>query len=223
MAQAQQVAEESLHVHRRQVVVGGIDPRLGDPDEQQAPDAHELENGQHHRHFAQLALARNARGEVDAGHAVEQEGHQVERHAEVPAAVVAGILRLAETGVVEGEHHQHPHAHVGGEAIPPTAGRRRGGAEVQPLRLVAVLADGQRHGGQQAEQIEGQQHAVELVQPVLHAAEDQRHAVQHHQQCRHGVGNRGIEMVERHGDHRALEDRVVDRRGEEDQRRQRGA
>ncbi|ADJ65586.1 hypothetical protein Hsero_4116 [Herbaspirillum seropedicae SmR1] len=221
--QAQQVAEEGLHVDRGQVVVGGIDAGLRDPDEEQAPEAHQLENGHHHRDLGQGAILRNAAGQVDAGCAIEQDGDQVEGHAEIEAAMIGRIFRLAETGIVEGEHHQHPYAHVIREATPPAIGRRHGRAEVQPLRLVAILAHRQHQRHQEAQQVERQQHPIELVQPVLHAAEDQRHAVEHHDERGHRIEQRGIEVMQRHRDDRPLEDGVIDRRGKEDQRGQRGA
>ncbi|MNF93159.1 hypothetical protein D3C84_758270 [compost metagenome] len=136
--------------------------------------------------------------------------------------MVLGIFRLAETSVVEGEQHQDPDAHVGHEAVPPAerSGGRR--AEIQPLRLVAITADRQPHRHQQTAEVHRQQHAIELVQPVLHAAQDHRHAIEHHQQRGQRIHQFRIEVIERHGDHRALEHRVIDRRGEEDQRRQAG-
>ncbi|MPL86103.1 hypothetical protein SDC9_32079 [bioreactor metagenome] len=214
---------EALHVHRGKVVVRGVDPGLRDPDEAEPGKAHQLDQRQHHRDLAHRAAGGQAGGEEDAGQAVEQEGHGIEGRAEGEARVKARVLGLAEAGVIVGVHHQHPHAHVGDEAVPPAAGGGAAlGAKCQPGVGIAVFGNRQSDRGQEPQQVEGQQHAIELVEPVLDRAEDQRDRIDDDDARGERIGEPGI-VLQRERHHRALEHRVIDRRGEEDQRRHRGA
>ncbi|MOA04149.1 hypothetical protein D3C78_1236890 [compost metagenome] len=86
-----------------------------------------------------------------------------------------------------------------------------------------MLADRHQQGRQQAEQVQRQQHAVELVQPAHGVAEDQQHAVHHHDQVGLLEAHRAGVVVEGHRHHRALEGGVVDGGGAEQQGRQGGA
>ncbi|MNO91211.1 hypothetical protein D3C76_827510 [compost metagenome] len=92
--------------------------------------------------------------------------------------MVAGVLLTTEACVVPGVHHENPHSHEIGETVPPAitywpALR----PHFQPGRTVAVFTDGHRYYGNQTNQVERQQHAIELIQPGLHATEHQWHAV----------------------------------------------
>ncbi|MCY1184371.1 hypothetical protein D9M73_250600 [compost metagenome] len=67
-----------MHVASGHEEICGIDTGLADPNEQQPPDTHQLDNGQHHRDLRQAALCGNGGGEKDADQTVNKKGEDIE-------------------------------------------------------------------------------------------------------------------------------------------------
>lgn len=207
---AEHQPEERLHVDGRQVEVRRVDSRLADPDEDQAQHAHHDDKRPHHRNFGDRAAQRNGLHEKDPDKTVDEIGQGVERKAEVEEGVIVFIFALSEPGEVECAHHHPPDAHECDEHIDPavrigSARRGRG----QPGVAVAVLRNRVDDGSSQAEKIERKQVSIELVEPVLNAAEDKRDAVDADDERR----DREIQPVEIEcrglGDDRSFEHRII--------------
>ncbi len=71
-----------------------------------------------------------------------------------------GIFRPAKTREIRRDHDQHPDAHIGGVAIPPSEGRRIARPESQPLARPAELRTRKRDQRDQSRQIDGQQDEI---------------------------------------------------------------
>ncbi len=224
--QPQSLLTKGSEVRGTQVIVGRIDARLRRDDHDDAEHAHHVDDPTHDAGFRSLG-AGNHEGEHDADDAREREGGQVKRNAEGEALVKLDVLALAQGGVIHRVHHENPHAHVTreyGEPPGPTRGegQRQRRRMRDPFRVEAVLHTGPDHRSDETEEVDGQQHAVDLVEKAAHPADDERGGCRDHDEAPepHLATERRHEGV---GHERSFEDCIVDRDKREDDHGDHGA
>ncbi|EFO97999.1 hypothetical protein CRE_11634, partial [Caenorhabditis remanei] len=224
--QSQHPLAERPQVRRAQVVVRRVDAGLRGDDHDEAEDPHQVHDAAGDAGLGHLH-AGDREGEEDADERREAVGEDVEQGAEGEALVELHILPLAEGGVVHGEHHHDPDAHVADEGREP-AGTARDERQFdlrcvgQPRVAEAVHDARPDHGGDQPEEVQRHEPAVELVEESAHAADDERRRVDDHHEAPqpHRPAEGGHQGV---GHDRSLEHGVVDRDESEDDRRDRGS